>query len=252
MVRHPLAVQMYTLRNDVANDYPGTLRAVAELGYQAVELATLGGLTAATLRTHLDALGLHIVGMHIGLEQLEHQLDQTLDDLTTLGVRSLICPWLPPERRSSAAHYRAIAHTLNQIGRTAQERGIQLCYHHHDFEFQPIDSSTGMAILLEHTDPTLLHIELDVYWAAFAGIDPIALIRQLAGRVALVHLKDMAATPQREFAEVGHGTLDMPHILAACDHAEVAWLIVEQDTCARPPLESIRMSLDYLRTLGRA
>jgi len=250
MVKNPVAVQMYTLRDQVATDIVGTLRAVAELGYGAVELHTLGGLSARDLRTELDTLGLQVTGMHIALARLEREPDAAIADVRTLGGHYVVCPWLPPDRRG-ADDYHAIAPKLNQIGRDCRAQGLQLCYHNHDFEFQRFGEQTGFDILFGETDPALVQSELDLYWTAFAGFDPAAQINRLAGRVPLVHLKDMAAK-SRTFAEVGHGTLDFPAILAACDEAGAEWMIVEQDRCERPPLESIGMSLAYLRSLGRA
>jgi len=251
MSNRPIALQMYTLRDAVQADIVGTLRAVAELGYGAVELHTLGGLSAAALRTELDTLGLQVCGMHIGLDRLERQLDAELADMHTLGGQYVVCPSLPPDRRGSAEGYRTLARTLTQIGRACREQGFRFCYHNHDFEFQRFGDTTGFDILFSTADPTLVQSELDVYWAAFAGHDPAALLRRMKGRVPLVHLKDMTAGPSPTFAEVGHGVLDFPAILAAADEAGAEWPIVEQDVCAHPPLESVGMSLAYLRSLGR-
>jgi sugar phosphate isomerase/epimerase len=251
MSKHPIAIQMYTLRDQVATDIIGALRAVAELGYGAVELHTLGGLSAAALRAELDTLGLQVAGMHIGLDRLEHQLAAAIADMRALGARHNVCPSAPPDHRGSAEGYRSLAQKLNRIGRECQAQGLQLGYHNHNFEFERFGEQTGFDILFGEADPDLVKAELDVYWAAFAGHDPVALIRSLGSRAALIHLKDMAAG-SRAFAEVGNGTLDFPAILAACDAAGVEWLIVEQDRCERPPLESVGMSLAYLRSLGRS
>src|SRR5690242_8808544 len=105
---------MYSLRDNVAADYVGTLRAVAELGYGAVELVTLGGLAASELRTELDTLGLQVAGMHVGIDRLERDLDAAIAEVRALGSRHIVCPWLPPERRGGAEEYRALAQTLNQ------------------------------------------------------------------------------------------------------------------------------------------
>jgi len=192
-------------------------------------------------------LGLEVVGVHVDLARLEHDLDASLADVLILGSPYVICPWVPPERRS-AEGYRALAHMLNLIGAACRTRGLQLCYHHHDFEFERFGALSGMEILLHETDPALLQVEIDVYWAAYAGVDPVALLRGLAGRVPLVHLKDMAADGSRAFAEVGHGVLDVESILAACDEVGVKWLVVEQDHCQRSPFESVAMSLAFLRS----
>jgi sugar phosphate isomerase/epimerase len=252
MSNRPIALQMYTLRDAVQADIVGTLRAVAELGYRAVELHTLGGLSAAELRTELDTLGIQVAGMHIALDRLEQQLDAEIAALKTLGGQYVICPFLAPDRRGSADAYRALAKSLNQIGRACQEQGMRFAYHNHAFEFDRFGDVTGFDILFGETDPALVQSELDVYWVAFAGHDPVAQLRQLKGRVPLVHLKDMTAGDSPTFAEVGHGILDFPAILAAADEAGAEWLIVEQDVCARPPLESVGMSLAYLRSIGRA
>jgi sugar phosphate isomerase/epimerase len=250
MNKNPLAVQMYTLRDLTDTDMAGTLRAVAELGYRAVELASFGGLSAAELRVVLDELGMQAVAAHVALTRLESELDNALADMRALGARYVVCPWLAPEHRN-AEGYHALAQSLNRIGKVAQQQGVQLCYHNHDFEFERDGEQSGFEILFGETDPALVKSELDLYWVAFAGHDPVTFIRSLAGRVPLVHLKDMAVG-SRTFAEVGQGTLDFPAILAACDDAGAEWLIVEQDRCERPPLESIGMSLEYLRSLGRS
>ena len=251
MPENPISLQLYTVRDPIASDYAGTLRAVAEIGYRAVELVTLGSFSAPALRTELDRLGLQVSGMHVPLDRLENQIEAALDEAAALEVPYVICPWLPAERRTGAAAWRGVADALNRAGERCRAAGRQLCYHHHDFEFQPADGSTGFDILFSSTDPALVKAELDVYWAAFAGRDPVALIGQLGERAPLIHLKDMTGGENRTFAEVGHGTLDFAAILAACDRAGAEWLIVEQDRCAGDPLESVRMSLEYLKSLGR-
>lgn len=249
--QNPISVQMYTLRDSVANDYLGTLRAVAELGYRAVELVTVGSLGAKALRQELDTLGLVASGIHTPLDRLEREPDKALEEVSILGATYAIVPFTPPERRKSGDDYRKLGEVLTTIGRKAQDHGLQLCYHNHDFEFERFGDATGLAIMLEEADPQLVKSELDVYWVAKAGFDPVDVLRGMAGSVPLVHLKDMADTPEREFAEVGQGTLDFPAILAVGDEIGVEWYVVEQDVTKRPPLESVGMSLEYLRSLGR-
>src|SRR6185295_18263543 len=122
-------------------------------------------------RAELDTLGLQVAGIHIGLDRLEQQLDAALADVRALGAQYVVCPFLPPERRRNAEDYRTLARTLNQIGRASRDQGLQLCYHNHDFEFQRFGDATGLGILFDETDPELVKAELDVYWAAFVGVD---------------------------------------------------------------------------------
>lgn len=248
MATNPLSLQMYTLRDLAATDYVGALRKVKEVGYGAVEVAGVGGMSAAALRQELDAIGLIISGAHVPIQMLEHQIDTIIADMQTLGAPYLICPWMPPERRNNADDYRALARVLNGIGATAAAAGLTFCYHHHDFELQPFGDTTGLYILLHECDPRAVAFEIDVYWAAYAGVDPVQLIGEFTGRAPLIHLKDMAPG-SRTFAEVGHGTLDIPAILSAARAAGAQWFVVEQDVCQRPPLESVRMSYEYLKGL---
>lgn len=252
MSNHPIALQLYTVRDELAADHSGTLRAVAEMGYRAVELTGPGPEGAERLREELDRLGLTPTGMHVPLDRLERELPDAIADARALGIRYVVCPWLPPDRRGNAAGYRSLAGTLSQVGHRCRAAGLQLCYHNHDFEFQEFDGRTGLEILFDSVDGDLVRSELDVYWAAYAGHDPVEWLRRLGGRVPLVHLKDMTSGEPRTFAEVGHGALDFPAILQECDRSGADWLIVEQDRCAGPPLESARLSLEYLRSLGRA
>jgi sugar phosphate isomerase/epimerase len=251
MARIPVALQMYTVRDEAARDFRGTLEKVAEMGYEGVELAGTGGLSASDLKRALADLRLRVAGSHVPLSQLEGDVSEALDYYAALGAKHLACPWLPEDRRSEEG-YRRLAGTLNTAGAKARDRGIQLCYHNHDFEFQTYNGRTGFDLLFGATDPDLVKIELDVYWAQFAGHDPADLIRRYAGRIPLVHLKDMTGGDTPTFAEVGEGRMDFQAIFQACEETGgVAWYIVEQDKCGRPPLESARISLDNLRKWGK-
>jgi sugar phosphate isomerase/epimerase len=248
---NPISLQFYTLRDEAAKDFVGTLAAVKAAGYGAVELAGYGGMTATQLKGQLDQLGLVASGAHTPIQRLEGDLAAVIEELQVLGARYAICPWLPPERRPDAEGYKRLGASFNMIGDACRAGGLQFAYHHHDFELQRFGDTTGLHLMLAESDPELVKAEIDVYWAAYAGFDPAALLKELGARAPLVHIKDMTPAPERTFAEVGHGTLDIPGILAAADANGADWLIVEQDRCQRPALESIRMSREYLRTLGR-
>jgi sugar phosphate isomerase/epimerase len=251
MAQIPIALQMYTLRNESARDFAGTLREVAEIGYAGVEFAGTGGLSAAELRGLLDDLNLRAAGSHTGLDALEGDLNAALDFTQAIGSEFVVCPYLPEERRRTADDYRALAETLNRAGAACKQRGLQLCYHNHAFEFQRFDGQYALDILYSATDPDLVKGELDTYWIQKGGADPAAYIRQYAGRCPLIHLKDMAADDTQSFAEVGQGTLDWPAIFAAAEAGGARWYIVEQDVCPGPPLESVALSLRNLRAMGK-
>lgn len=251
MAEIPVALQLYTVRDETARDFAGTVRRVAEMGYPAVEFAGYGGLTAEQMVALLSETGLRAASTHVGLDALESDLDQQLDYCSAINCTHLVLPWLVPEYRTAEA-FRAMAPKLNEIGRRCADRGISFAYHNHDFEFAANgdEGKTLLDTLRDGTDAALVGFEVDVYWAAFAGIDPVELLGRYAGRVRLVHMKDLGA--DRGFAEVGDGTLDMRGICAAAETAGARWLIVENDAPRMPSLESARRSLENLRGMGLA
>ena len=244
----PIALQLYTLRSELEQDFEGTLQQVADLGYAGVELAGYGERSAADVRKLLDGLGLKVAGAHVALNLMQDNLQQVLDDMETLGSAFISIPWLPPEMRNSADSFLRLGEQLNTIGAATKARGVQLCYHNHNFEFEQFDGVYALDLLYQHTDPLLVQAEIDAYWIQYAGVDPVAYIKQYADRVPLVHLKDMTNDDERFFAEVGTGTIDIDGIIAAATSAR--WLIVEQDQSRRTPLESIGISIANLRAKG--
>ncbi len=252
MARIAVALQLYTVRDDAAADFEGTVKQVARMGYEGVELAGTYDRTAAELRDFLGGLGLRIAGGHVPLAQLEAEVQSAIDFHLELGNRYVVCPWLPEDRRKSGDDYRRIAESLNQAGRACKDAGLQLCYHNHAFELERFDGKTALDILFDETDAELVKAEIDTYWVEYGGGNAVEYIRRYAGRVPLVHLKDMAGDGTRAFAELGQGIMEWDPIFLACESAKTRWYIVEQDKCVRPPLESARISLDYLKEKGQA
>jgi len=250
MKKLPVALQLYTVRDAMGKDFIGTLREVAKIGYAGVEFAGTGSLSASELRSVLSDLGLMVAGSHVGIEALEQELPKVLDFYAELGKPVIVCPYLPEERRKSADDWKRTAALFNKVGSTCRQHGMVFAYHNHAFEFEKFGDRTGMDILLESADPDLVRIELDLYWAKFGGQDPVAFVKRLGKRVALVHLKDMAADAERSFAEVGEGILPWAEILEACADTSTSWYIVEQDVCRRSALESAAISLANLRKMG--
>ena len=246
----PVALQLYTVREEAARDFTGTLKAVAAVGYTAVELGDFGDFTAAALRDVLDGLGLAALASHVGLPDLRSALDSAIDGCMALGCRYLVCPSQPEEERGNVDAYRRLAAELTTIGQRCRERGLGFAYHNHDFEFERFDGRYGLDVLLEGADAQAVKLELDVYWTCYAGAEPASFLRHLGSRCAILHLKDMTKDDSRTFAEVGEGRLDFPSIFTAAREAGVEFYVVEQDQCQRPPLESIAISLKNLRSWG--
>jgi sugar phosphate isomerase/epimerase len=240
---NPIAVQLYTVRDAAREDFAGTLRQLAEGGARAVEFAGYGGMPIGELDALLDELDLRVAGAHVPLTAWEENPDAALADLVVAGGEYAVVPWLPPERRGSAAETRELAANLNRWAALAKAAGIGFAYHHHDFEFNPLpdgDGDTIFSILVSETDPTLVGIEVDVYWAARAGRDPAHLLGELQGRVPLVHLKDLGPEPDHADLPAGEGALRWDEILPAANAAGARWWVIEQDNPADPIPDALR------------
>ncbi|MEO8955623.1 MAG: sugar phosphate isomerase/epimerase [Ktedonobacteraceae bacterium] len=239
-----VALQLYTVRDETKLDFAGTLRRVAQIGYAGVEFAGYGNLSSPEMSALLAETKLKAASTHLALAALEGpQLSASLQYCQDIGCSFIVLPSLPKESRTPEG-IKALAPRLNAIGRQCQQHGITFAYHNHDFEFAKVDGLYLLDYLLQATDPSSLKIELDIYWAAYAGVDPVSYLQALADRVVLVHLKDMA--PDRSMTEVGKGILNMQQI---CTFAQARglWGIVEHDHPHIPSLESARTSFEYFK-----
>ncbi len=249
--KHPLPIglQLYTVRDLAAKDFTGTLREVAKMGYDGVEFAGYGGLSADELRKRIDDLGLLCAGTHEGFERLEKNLNEVIEYNKTIGNRFLVCPSMPEEWRNKGADgFKAFGEKMNAIGERAAQSDMQLCYHNHSFEFKEENGQLLIESLLLASDPKLVQSEVDVYWVKYADQDPAAWIRRHSGRCPLIHMKDMAKE-DRSFAPVGTGILDSKGVIKAARANNAAWYIVEQDSSKRPILGEVATSLKNLRQL---
>lgn len=245
MSSRQIALQLYTVRDEIQKDFAGTLRQVAALGYEGVEFAGFGELPAQALAHLLSETGLKVAGAHIALAELQgERLDATLAYCRAIGCPTIVLPWLKPELRTLAA-LQTLASDLNKAGQRCADEGLTFAYHNHNFEFDSIDRRTWFEYLLDMTDPLYVKLEIDVYWAAYAGHEPVALLHQWRERVALLHCKDMAK--DRSMTEVGRGVLDMENITRFAQEQGL-WTIVEHDHPTLPSLESARISFTYFQT----
>jgi sugar phosphate isomerase/epimerase len=244
-----IALQLYTLREDMSRDYVGTLKQVAELGYPAVQPYGYGGMAAGELRRVLDDLGLKVAGNHIGLDRLENNLDEEIEINQTLGNRDLVCPGLYPaaRREGGADTYRRFGELFARIADRCQAAGMRFSYHNHDFEFAKIDGQRPLDILMGAAGKT--HLEPDVYWIVVGGENPVSVIESHS--CPIIHLKDLDPKRDPSFAEVGAGVIDFQPIFAASEAGGAEWYVVEQDRCPGAAIDSARISLENLRRWGK-
>ena len=243
----PVAVQMYTLREESEKDFSGTLKKIAELGFDGVEFAGYGGMTVKEVKVLLNDLGLQAASSHVPLEELENNLLGVIEDQKTLGSNYVVCPYLLPERRSEE-HYHNLISILEKAGEKCRLEGITLLYHHHDFELELLsDGRMALESILEDTNEDNVKAEFDVYWLKKAGENPVEWINKYKNRTPIVHLKDMTTDEEQFFAELGTGGVDIEAVLNIGEEAGVHWWVVEQDFTRRTPFKSIEMSMNFLK-----
>ena len=249
MRQDQISLQLYTVREETARDMPGTLRRISEIGYPAVEFAGYEDLSPQELKTIIDDLGLRASGAHVPFDSWETDPESVITDMHTLDCAHAILPMVPPENRTDETVVGRLAESLNRWGELCRQEGMTFSYHNHDFEFAPLGGTTMWDVLVRETDPSLVHFELDLYWVRYGGADPEPLLRDLADRIPLVHLKDMASDDQRSDLPVGEGTMPWTSLLEAADAAGVEWYVAEQDN-PRDALEDVRTSLQSMRELA--
>lgn len=245
----PIAVQLYSLREQLANDYEGIIRQVAAMGYRGVETAGNYGESPAYAARLFRELDLQVPSMHAPMPMLDH-LPQIIDAAQTLGVKRVVCPWYPPERFTTMDDVRAICDELNQVNDALRAQNLELHYHNHWQECAMLDGKRVYQYMLDLLAPDI-GFELDVYWAQTAGLDPAQVVRELGKRAPLLHIKDGPATMDGDMTASGEGVVNM-HALADASRDTAEWWIVELDRCATDMLEAIQKSYTYLTQNGLA
>jgi len=223
-------------------DFKSVLYSVAEIGYTAIEFAGYSNLSSKDMVALLTHTGLQAIGSHVSFAALEKDFDREINYCLNIVSSLLVVPSIEEKWRTGEGMKR-LSDILNAYGRRAQERGIILAYHNHDFEFRP-DAAGELIIdkLLAGTDPALM--KRGLIWAVFAGIGPIGFMHKHRGRMVALHLKDM--TPDRTFTEVSDGILDIAGCAKAARASGTGCFIVENDSPSIPSLESARRSFENI------
>jgi sugar phosphate isomerase/epimerase len=250
-----IAAQLYTVRDFLKNpqDVSESLKKIRGIGYKAVQASGIGPIDNREFKELADHEGLEICATHVGYDDLLNNIDAVIEKHRIWNCKYVGLGGLPVEYRSSREGYAAFAKQASEIGKKLNDAELKFIYHNHDFEFVKFEGRTGMDILFEETDPHFVDFELDVYWVQAGGADPIEWIRKAAGRMKVIHFKDMTVTPERKqhFAEISEGNMNFRGILQACLDIGVEWAPVEQDNCyGRDPFESLSISYNNLMNMG--
>lgn len=246
-------LQLYTVRDHLERDFKGTIQQVASMGYHGIEFAGYGGLAASELKQLCEQYQITPISSHVGLHLLEKS-ENELDYAKELGLSYVVCPWLPMERRQSIADYIQLAKTLNHIGEQCAKRDLIFAYHNHSFEFDLQDDMGRYAldVLFENTDPSLVKVELDMFWIEYSGLSIDSYIDRYNGRLPLLHLKDLAHGDERKDTSLGEGKLDIRGIIQHASEAFTSWFFVEQDHPQGDSMEVAKKGIDYLLSTTNA
>jgi len=240
----PISVQLYSLREETAADFPTVLARLGAKGYVGVELAGFGSLTPPQLRQALDDAGLVVSSAHVGFQD-ENEFAASLDEHQLLGCDTAVIPALSHKAFADLDAVRATADRVNALERVARERGMTLGYHNHWWEFTTMpDGRPALLHFFDLLSPTVF-AEVDIYWAQVGGSDPKDVVTELGSRVGLLHVKDGPADePPSPMVAVGDGVVDVTGVLGASPSAQ--WHIVELDRCATDMFDAVERSYDYL------
>jgi sugar phosphate isomerase/epimerase len=262
----PLAIQLYSVRQQMAEDFDGALAAVNAAGYTEVEAAALPKKSAKEIRASLDKAGLSCVSAHHPFPELHARLDEIVEYDKELGVTFMICSSpgfrTPPPAGMSGGHrvlslddWHYNAEQFNAFGEKTTASGIRFGYHNHTPEFAVTEGKTPYLELLQLTDPTKVTFELDCGWAFVASADPAELMRDHPNRISMLHVKDFKPAPnasseshEPKVTELGQGTLDYHPVFAqAAKTQHIKHAFVEQEAFDIPWKESLKVDADYMR-----
>ena len=250
MNNNVIAAQLFTLRDYLRtpDEIEKTLEKVKGLGYKAVQVSGLGVTDPVYIRALTSRLGLKVCATHYPFDRLKNETNAVINEHRTMACEFAGIGSMPAEYPRTKAGYLSFARDASEIGKKFSSRGLKLIYHNHSFEFEKYGDITALDILINESDPEYLGFEIDTYWVQAGGGSPVQWLKKAAGRIDVVHFKDMALVGEKqEMAAIGEGNLDWPSIIDVCREINVKWYAVEQDVCPRDPFDCLASSLKYLQ-----
>ena len=266
-----IALQLYSVRDYIENEFQSTVQKVKDMGYECVELAGLYGKKPSELRELFASVGLDPISAHVPIPELIADPAGVVAAYKEVGCRYIAIPWLDEASRPGGDNWEATKKAIADITAECEKQGVILLYHNHDFEFVK-DKETGEYALDQlYREITALQTQVDTCWVKVAGEDPAAYVRKYKGRAPIVHLKDFmiegkpgqmyeligadvedeGGTGKFEFRPLGHGVQDIPSLIDAAVYAGATWVVCEQDmpSMGKTSLECAQMSLDTLNAI---
>ena len=244
-----ISTQLYTVRNEIAADTLGTLKAIASYGLQYVEL---GGLTRDSVKDwkgYLEETGLKVSGAHYGLAEFETP-DELFDVMTVLNCKTIIMPWISSEHFASLDSIKAFSDNLNSAGAKSHAAGFEYLYHNHDFEIKEVDGKSGLEHLMDLVPASNMNFEVDVAWVRVGGKNEVDFINAHADRVKMLHLKDVDPSRNPRWTIAGDGLVDMDGCIKFAQKNNISFGGIELDESPCPPLEAVQKSYEFFKSKG--
>ncbi len=243
MMKIPIGLQLYSVREQLAIDFEKTIKNVAQAGYEVVELAGLHNQKPEQIALLLKNFNLELIAMHCDVISTDG-LKRSLDEAEALNCSNLICPYCPPESFETENNIRKLADKLNNANQLIKTQGRNLLYHNHDFEFRMLNGQPAFNLLEKFLEPSI-HFELDTYLATVGGANPTNLMKSFPNRIQMLHLKDGSISPSNPNCALGDGNMNYNAILEAIPPS-VNYFFVEIENCATDIFGAIRKSARYL------
>ncbi len=267
-----IALQLYTVRDQMEKDLAGTLKKVKEIGYDYVEPAGYYGKTAEEFKALLEEAGLTAVSTHFGIENLENDLEGSIAFHKTVGITYIAIPWMDRAKAPGGDKWEETRPKIEKFAKALKEQGMQLLYHNHDFEYELVDGRPALDLLFEAIPD--LWPEFDTCWVKYAGFDPVAYVSEYKGKVPVVHLKDFVGHKSNSpayalidkdgkavggdsgepkafaFRPLGQGVQNIPAIIRAGIASGTEYFVVEQDDSYGDSIAAAKASREYLKSIG--
>ena len=251
LVTKPFGIQLYTLRDIIIGKEEETIKSLASFGYTQLESyegpkGVYWGMSPSTFKNFTEDLGIKMISTHCNVYD---NFEKKVEEAASIGLKYLSCPWVGPQK--SIDDYKKIADEFNACGEIAKKHGLRFAYHNHDYSFKAMDGIVPQDLMMKNTDSAIVDFEMDMYWTAAAGVDPVAYMDQFPNRFKLVHVKDMTKTATgHESCVIGKGIIDYKTLLPKVAKRGIEHMIVEQEAyTGSNEMDSAKDNAAYVKTL---
>ena len=235
--------QLWSVRDFTAKDFFGSLEKLSKMGYSGVEFAGYQDIAAADMKKKLDACNLTAISAHVSMDHLRNNLNREIEYLNILGAKYIVCPGAEVNNYETALKTSEI---FNEIGEKCLKNGLIFAYHNHAFEFEPDHGKYPLEILYENANPKFVKQQPDLFWVAYAGIDPIEYIAKNIDRCPILHLKQIENMITKANVDAGNGMIDFKKVMEIAKNSD---FVYEQEHFTGTSMESMSKSIAYLSNL---